>query len=65
MVPVNVEFDDNDIPRGENVSWSEAGRDGFVCSVWDCNYRVLALVLMVYCRMVGRFGSLKMKRMGH
>ena len=65
MVPVNVEFDDNDVPRGENVSWSEARRDGFVCSVWDCNYRVSALVLMVYCRMVGRFGSLKMKRMGH
>ena len=40
-------------------------RDGFVCSVWNCNYRVSALVLMVYYKMVGRFGSLKTKRTGH
>ena len=63
---MNAEFDGNDVPRGENVSWSEARRDGFVCSVWDCNYRVSAELLMVYCRMVpGRFGSLKTKRTGH
>uniref|UniRef100_A0A7N2N1W6 Uncharacterized protein n=1 Tax=Quercus lobata TaxID=97700 RepID=A0A7N2N1W6_QUELO len=37
----------NDVPSGEKVSSSEARRDGFVCSVWDCNYRVSALVLMV------------------
>ena len=62
---MNAEFDDNDIPHGENVSSSEARRDGFVCSEWDWNYRVSALVLMVYCRMVGRFGSLKAKSTGH
>ena len=62
---MNAKFDGNDVPCRENVSWSEARRDGFVCSVWDCNYCVLALVLMVYCRMVGRFGSLKTKRIGH
>ena len=62
---MNAEFDGNDVPRKENVSLSEARRDGFICSMWDCNYRVSALVLIVYCRMVGRFGSLKTKRTGH
>ena len=55
----------NDIPSGKKVSSSEARRDGFICFVWDCNYRVSALVLMVYYRMVGRCISLKTKRTGH
>ena len=62
---MNAKFDGIDVPCGEKVSSNEAQRDGFVCSEWDCNYRVSALVLMVYCRMVGRFGSLKMKSTGH
>ena len=66
-VPVNAETHSsgNDVPIGEKVSSSEARSDGFVCSVWDCNYCVSALVLMVYCRMVGRCISLKTRRMGH
>ena len=51
----------NDVPSGENVSSSEARRDGFVCSMWVYNYHVSALVLMVYW-LVGRCISLKRKR---
>ena len=49
IIPVNAETHSggNDVPSGEKVSSSEARRDGFVCSVWDCNYRVSAFVLMV------------------
>ena len=55
----------NDVPNEEKVSLSESRRDGFVCSVWDCNYSVSAFLLMVYCRMVGRCVSLKTMRTGH
>ena len=55
----------NNVPSGERESLSEAQRDGFVCFMWDCNYRVSAHVLMVYCRMVGMSISLKRKRTGH